>query len=66
MFTDNQRYLDHPKIYSNKYHHAMHIDTNGHNKDNCAVSSNNEFRMNDYYYNSGDWLVDGDTVKRKL
>jgi hypothetical protein len=66
MFNDGQLYLDHPKIYSAKYHHSMHTDTNNKNKDDCAVLTQDQFRMNDYYYYSGDWLVDGNVVKRKL
>lgn len=66
MFNDGNKYLDHPKVYVNKYHHAVHQNMNGDFKNDCAVTSDDEFRMNDYYYNSADWLVDGTTIGEDL
>ena len=43
------RGANHPKIYVDKWHHAMFPDPYGGNKDNCATAGRFRFRMNDWY-----------------
>ena len=43
------RGANHPKIYVDKWHHAMWPDPYGGNKGNCATAGRFRFRMNDWY-----------------
>ncbi|KAK2762285.1 hypothetical protein FQN54_001295 [Arachnomyces sp. PD_36] len=54
---------DHAKLFISKWHHSVHTtDHTDTFKDTCPPSGNVDFRNNDYYYASGDWLIDGHNI----
>lgn len=62
--ADDQHDGNHVKVYVGKYHHSMHKDINRSNKDDGAVLTRSQFRVDDYAMYSGDNLRDGSVAPK--
>jgi len=64
-YTVSGKGFDRPKIYCAKFHHSTHSDSyTTAFEDTCPPDSDVDYRTDDYFYDSTNWLVDGTTVPK--